>query len=260
MFEKVSNHVSRLICPIQSTGQVGKSTVLSSIIEYYKATEISFKAIDADGEHKTLSTWYKDIQSIPFKEKDDIITLIEELGNEKVQLIDFPAQATSELLSSFVDYDIISYLADRGIRMTVVLFANQDQAGLVAAADIFGTLGRTVDYLVVENPVKFSSLGFWKSSLGKTFANDLRLELPALHDKIIHKINMESKNQGKVLNFIESADFLEGLDRTVVNIWKKEVFEALHRAARILLPVGHGVVEPGSATKPFQRANPLDLY
>lgn len=261
MFEKVSNHISRLICPLQSTGQVGKSTVLSSIIEYLKATEVSYRAIDADGEHKTLSTWYEDVAHIPFKEKNDLLEVLGAIGTEKAQLVDFPAQATTTLLSSFVDFDAIAFLSERGIRVTVVLFANQDQAGMVAAADIYRTLGRTVDYLVVENPVKFGSTGFWKSRLGEAFENDPRLKLPSLPDEIVYKMNLESKKQNKVFNFIEAVNYLDGLEKAAVNSWKKEVFTSLHNAARVLLPVGHPVSEPADMKlTPAVRSNPLDLY
>ena len=261
MFEKVSNHISRLICPLQSTGQVGKSTVLSSIIEYLKATDISYRAIDADGEHRTLSTWYEEVSHVPFKEKNDLLNVLGALGTEKAQIVDFPAQATTTLLSSLVDFDAIAFLSERGIRVTVVLFANQDQAGMVAAADIYRTLGRTVDYLVVENPVKFGSTGFWRSRLGEAFDNDPRLKLPSLPDDVVYKINLESKKQNRVFNFVESVNYLEGLERAAVNGWKKDVFGSLHRAARVLLPVGHPITEPAEMTvKHAVRSNPLDLY
>lgn len=261
MFEKVSNHVSRLICPLQSTGQVGKSTVLASIIEYLKVTDTSYRAIDADGEHKTLSTWYDDVQHIPFAEKHDLLSVLGALGSEKTQLVDFPAQATTAILNALADFDAISFLAERGIRVTVVLFANQDQAGMMAAADIYRTLGRTVDYLVVENPAKFGSTGFWRSRLGKAFENDPRLVLPTLPDDIVYQVNLESKKHGKILHFIEAIKVIDGLEKSALISWRKEVFTALHKACRVLLPVG----APAPDTNEFGireevRSNPLDLY
>ncbi len=261
MFEAVSNHISRLICPLQSTGQVGKSTVLSSIVEYLKANEISYRAIDADGEHKTLSRWYSNTLHVPFSEKNDLLTILGSLGTEKVQLIDFPAQATTTLLKALMDFDAIAFLAERGIRVTIVLFANQDQAGMVAASDIFKTLGRTVDYLVVENPVKFGSSGFWKSRLGEAFENDAKLTLPALPDDTVYKINLESKKLNRVCNFIEAVDHLQGIDKMALSCWKKEVFSSLHSVARVFLPVGHEIpeAEEFEIKKPV-RSNLLDLY
>lgn len=236
MSEQEGNYESRLICPMQSTGQVGKSTVLSAIVEYYKSAHLSYKAVDADGEHRSLSTWHENTPLMPFKKKEDLLTILSSFGPEYAHLVDFPAQATSDILSGINDYNIISRFKEARIRITIILFANQDHAGLVAAADIYKTLGDAVDYLIVENPIKFGSTGFWRSKLGAQFSNAPKLTLPPIPDEMIYQLNQVSIKHGRILNFIQGADHMEGIEKIAFNAWKKEVFSSLDKASKILLP------------------------
>jgi hypothetical protein len=53
--------VSRLITSFQSTGRMGRSTLQQALISWFAFAGIEFSSVDADSEHKTLSSWYPDI-------------------------------------------------------------------------------------------------------------------------------------------------------------------------------------------------------
>ena len=68
---------NRIICSLQSTGRIGKSTVAQALISWFGFAGVEFAAIDADGEHQTLSRWYPDIVTrLPFREADDLLPVL----------------------------------------------------------------------------------------------------------------------------------------------------------------------------------------
>jgi hypothetical protein len=79
---------NRIICSLQSTGRIGKSTVAQALIGWFGFAGVEFAAIDADGEHQTLSRWYPDIATrLPFRETDDLLPVLNEIGSVLHSLI-----------------------------------------------------------------------------------------------------------------------------------------------------------------------------
>lgn len=90
---------NRIICSLQSTGRIGKSTVAQALISWFGFAGVEFAAVDADGEHQTLSRWYPDIVTrLPFRETEDLLPILNETGSMPAMLIDYPAQSTQSLI------------------------------------------------------------------------------------------------------------------------------------------------------------------
>ena len=68
---------NRIICSLQSTGRIGKSTVAQALISWFGFAGVEFAAVDADGEHQTLSRWYPEfVTKLPFRETDDLLPIL----------------------------------------------------------------------------------------------------------------------------------------------------------------------------------------
>src|SRR5260221_461566 len=99
---------NRIICSLQSTGRIGKSTVAQALISWFGFAGVEFAAIDADGEHQTLSRWYPEIVTkLPFRQTDDLLPILNQTGSMSAMLIDYPAQSTQSLLSAFAQFQDI---------------------------------------------------------------------------------------------------------------------------------------------------------
>ena len=58
-------------------------------------------------------------------------------------------------------FSALKVFADKGIRLTVCIFASDERAALASGAQIVSTLGDGADYLVISNPARFSSQVFF---------------------------------------------------------------------------------------------------
>ncbi len=224
--------------PIQSAGQIGKSSTLSALIEYLKAGEVPYRALDCDPEHKTLSGWHPEAGRCGFRKESDLLRIFEHLGKSPVELVDFPAQATSLILSAFEKYNATALLAEKGVKITILIFANEDQAGLAGAYKIVSALGKNVDYLVVENSAKFGSEGFWESKVGELFKDHPVIRLEPLEGEIVTKVKDLSKVAGRTINFIEASSQLDGFHGAGLECWKDSTFSEIHKNRSLLLPTG----------------------
>lgn len=162
----------RIIFPIQSRGGIGKSTFLGGLISYLKFAEVEFDACDSDTVHHTLTDRNQDvITQSPFDATasfDAFHTLLANLSDAPVTLIDFPAQKTEDILKSFAHFDVLDGFDQDGIRATVTIFADDDEKSKVSASQAVGYFKDRVDYILVENPACFTSKQFKTIPLYRT--------------------------------------------------------------------------------------------
>src|SRR5260221_4822974 len=82
---------NRIICSLQSTGRIGKSTVAQALIIWFGFAGVEFAAVDADGEHQTLLRWYPElVTKRPFRETDDVLPNLNQTQSIHSNLIDYP--------------------------------------------------------------------------------------------------------------------------------------------------------------------------
>ena len=161
----------RIICSLQSTGRIGKSTVAQALISWFGFAGVEFAAVDADGEHQTLSRWYPDIVTrLPFRETDDLLPILNETGSMPAMLIDYPAQSTQSLLSAFAHFQAFDFFQSKNTRLTSLIFASDERPAMASAAEIISTFGPRSDYITVKNPARFQSEIFMHSQLPNMLA------------------------------------------------------------------------------------------
>jgi hypothetical protein len=192
---KKINH--RLVTCFQSSGRIGKSTMLEGILAWARFAGIPIAAVDCDAEHKTLSKRFPETAFVDAtRSNDEFLQLIMELPDAPLAVADFPAQATDFLLSAMESLRVLDALDARETRMTILMFAADDPTATASMAKTYRALGNRVDYLLIKNPARFRSQAFDESALAELFRknNVPILELPAITTTTLQKIAQPAPN------------------------------------------------------------------
>jgi len=103
-------------------------------MSWFSYAGIEFNAIDADPEHHTLSSWYPDLtDKKPYRDEQDLLPILNSIGEAPVQLIDFPSQETQSILEAFEHFNAFKLFESKNTRPTVFIFASDERAAMLAA-------------------------------------------------------------------------------------------------------------------------------
>jgi hypothetical protein len=266
---KKINH--RLVTCFQSSGRIGKSTVLESLLAWAKFAGVPIAAVDCDAEHRTLSKRFPEAAFVDAtRSKDEFLQLVMELPDMPLAVADFPAQATDFLLGAMESLRVLDALDARETRMTVLMFAADDPTATGSLAKTYRALGNRVDYLLVRNPARFRSQAFDDSALAELFRKNQVpiLELPAITATTLQKIENASAEKKKHLTVSEVIKLptIHPLCRYELEHFLNRVFTQCEDAAHVLVPasatIKNKVTRPGDKTiRPaIDEFNPLDIH
>jgi hypothetical protein len=222
-----------------SVGQIGKSLVLGEgIASWLQYANIPHALIDCDHEHRTLSDRFQDAVFAPVHSSDDFRLLFEELGGLPVDIIDLPAQQTTFFMDCFHQFHTLELLASKAVRMTIFIFAAELPAAIQSAARIVETFHDAVDYVIVENPARFKSNGFYRSRVAKslTTLGAKKLEIPFITATTWEEIKKLSAHEGRWLSLTESKEKLSISSRADVEYFLGQMTVRCEDIADILVP------------------------
>jgi hypothetical protein len=239
MPEPKINH--RFITCFQSSGRIGKSTMLEGILAWASFAGVPAAIVDCDGEHLTLSKRFPEAAFVDAtRSRDEFLQLMTSMPDSPISVADFPAQATEFLLDSMQSLRVLDALENSGTRMTVLMFAADDPTATASMAKTYRALGNRVDYIVVKNPARFRSRLYDESSLADLFRqNKVRvIQLPAVTATTIQQINAASAARKKHLTFSEALKVpsLHQMCRFEVEHYLNRIFVQCEDAANVLLP------------------------
>lgn len=216
---------SRMVAPVQSIGRCGKSTLLQLVFQYLTESGVETSLIDCDDQHSTLQKWYPDIVLLPFRTQGDLAVLFEHAGDSPSELIDFPAQATNEILGAFQSFQAERIFEEKGIALTIPIFASNEPAAMASAAKIHAQTHSFADYLLIENPAKFASNLFYESKLATVmFKGAPRITIPQLSPHTVETIQKKGVELRKSLTFSDAAGVLPIAARMETQHWMGRVF------------------------------------
>jgi hypothetical protein len=230
---------NRIICSLQSTGRIGKSTVAQALISWFGFAGVEFAAIDADGEHQTLSRWYPDIVTrLPFRETDDLLPVLNETGSMPAMLIDYPAQSTQTLLSAFGHFQAFDFFESKNTRLTSLIFASDERPAMASAAEIITTFGPKSDYIIVKNPARLQSEIFMHSQLPKMLAEyaAATIEIGRITRTTLEHLDAESAKAKKALTFREAEKLLPAGSVIELQSWRNRLFAQFEDVCDLLSP------------------------
>src|SRR6516164_3568294 len=229
----------RTLTSLQSTGRIGRSTLKQGLISWFSFAGIEFNAIDADPEHHTLSSWYPDIaDKKPYRDEQDLLPILNTIGGAAVQLIDFPSQETQSLVRAFEHFNALKLFSAKNTRLTVFIFASDERAAMLSAHQIITAFDSHADYVIVENPARFTSQVFYHSKLPEMLEkfNAQTIQIPRITLGTMEILDDASKRTKKALTFREAEPILEIGSQFELEHWRNRLFVQFEDIANLLIP------------------------
>ncbi len=261
---------TRFLCALQSTGRVGKSTAIQSLASYLDFAGVLWAGVDADPEHRTFSSAFANVAHFPLSTPENLDQIFRHADTAPVSLVDFPAGSTETILDHLKRRQVLVGFGERGVRMTVLLFASPDPTAEASFRAVFATLKGQVDFILVQNDARFSSVRFASSPAAKALAElgAPTVTLPALSSLSLREVAQAEGKLRRRLPLAEArqhvgTDSRLDLDYFTNQVWAQWEEHAdlivpdpkliLHRLERAVEPAN----APGAGYDEF--ADPLDL-
>ena len=262
---------TRFICALQSTGRVGKSTAIQSLASYLDFAGVPWAGVDADPEHRTFSSAFPDVAHFPLSSPESLDQIFRHADSAPVCLADFPAGSTETILDHLKRRQVLTGFAERGVKMTVLLFSSPDPTAEASFRAVFTTLQTQVDFIVVQNDARFSSARFAGSPAGKALAElgAPTVILPALSSFSLREVAQAESKLRRRLSLSEARGHVGTDSRLDLDYFINQVWAQWEQHAALIVPdvkliqhrleraEGPAAAAKGAAYDEF--ADPLDL-
>lgn len=231
----------RVICPLQSSGRMGKSTFMDLLLGWLDHAEVDWRGLDFDGVHKTLSRAYENVHLLPLNDGEAIPRLVDALAHEEpvpVTALDMPAQAVDQLIRDFDEYGIMEAMEVQRLRLTIPLFLVDDQSARESMAKVLKAFGTRADFVFVRNPVKGKSTGVEATPVvaGMIEKGTPIITLPTLTERTRDAITAVSRQEKKFFPLSSMRDVLPLGPRVELAKFVPRVWLQMEEAAAVLLP------------------------
>ena len=231
----------RVIAPMQSAGRMGKSTFVDLYLGWLDHAGVAWRGLDFDGVHKTLSRAYENVHLMPLSDPEAMPQLLHALSTEEpvpVTALDFPAQATDDLLRDFERVSALEVLNSVNLRLTVPLFLVDDQAARESLAKVVRALGTEVDYILIRNPAKGPSSRVEATpAVAEMLAHGTPVvNLPVLTEVTRDAIATASRQAKTFFPLSTVKDTLPTMPRLELEKFLSRVWAQMEDAASVLLP------------------------
>ena len=236
----------RLVLPIQTRGNIGKSTEAIGRCEWMTQLGISWKGYDLDAYNRTLSTTFPEQVSfvdLGAEPEGEIIKILRRTTQTSVTIIDPRAHLNETLLNAMQMVDLAARGAEARLRSTVLLYPIDEISDMDDLTHTVDTLGSSVDYVVVRNPVKTPRTKMFDGSELESQLSGLgaaRIDLPPLLSDTRNHLRALEVQHGRG---ISPAEALRNPDlridmthRIILEDWLRKLFGCFETVAWHLLP------------------------
>jgi hypothetical protein len=241
-----SENRHRLVVPIQTRGNLGKSTEAIARCEWMTERSVAWRGYDLDAFNRTLSTTYP--EEVVFVEpglepEGELIKIFRGLAQSEVTVIDPSAHMNRTILRAMEMVRLTQLCEAVAARVTVLIYPVDEVSDMDDIAQTVEALGDSVDWVIVRNPVKIHTTKFFQGSelesqlLGFGAA---RLEIPALLSDTRNHLRSREIQLGRGLSPAEAlrnpSIQLYIAHRIVLEQWLTEFFDRLDAVAGHLIP------------------------
>jgi hypothetical protein len=238
----------RLILPLQSKGNLGKSIETTARACWLCEREIDWQGFDLDADNQTLSRLFPDqVALVPLTgrtdDQDEIVRVFKKVTARPVTVIDPRAHLDGALKSAMRATNFFDVAQRQNVGITVTVFPLDDMDVMTNLDELCQFCGDHVDYVVVKNPARAARTKMFDGSeLEKelTKLGAVTIAVPVLSE--FAKINLarlEAQHErGIPFNEAIGDDGLK-LDimaRGLLQHWLADLFAEYDRVARKLLP------------------------
>ncbi|MDD4932125.1 MAG: ATPase [Methylacidiphilaceae bacterium] len=157
----------RVTIPIQSKGNVGKSTDAIARLGWMSARGLAWQAFDLDSDNRTLSKAVPGVQMVELSEEPetDLIRLFRSVAEVPLTLIDPRAHLSRILLRALEAVRFFQYGGtEPDTRVTILFFPMDDLAVMDEIAEVVERVGSQADYLVVRNRARIPRIRMYEGS------------------------------------------------------------------------------------------------
>jgi hypothetical protein len=238
----------RLILPLQSKGNLGKSIETAARACWLCQRDVDWQGFDLDADNQTMSRLFPDqVKLVPLngraEDQDELVRILKKVTAKAVTLIDPRAHLGGALRNALEATDYFR-LADRqGVGITVTVFPFDDVDVMTNLVELCQFCGNRVNYVIVKNPARAARTRMFDTSpLEKelTSLGAVTITLPMLSEMVkMNLARMEAEHErGIPFNEAIAEDGL-GLDimaRGILQQWLTDVFNQYDRIAGMLLP------------------------
>ena len=253
-----SDILHRLVVPIQTRGNLGKSTEAIARCEWMNQRGVAWKGYDLDAFNRTLSTTYA--ETVRFIEpgtepEGELIKIFRQMTKAEVTLVDPSAHMNKTILRAIQMVRLPELCADISARVTVLVYPIDEVSDMDDIAQTVETLADSVDWVIVRNPVKIPTAKFFQ---GSELEAELlsygakRLEIPALLSDTRNHLRSREIQLGRGLSPAEAltnkAVALDIAHRIVLEQWLSDLFGRLDDIAGQLIPTAKATgIKPATA-------------
>ncbi len=258
----------RLVLPIQTRGNIGKSTEAIARCEWMSQRRVQWSGYDLDTFNRTLSTTFPDravLVADSGEPEGEIIKILRRATQASVTVVDPRAHMNDTILKAMQMVEFTKRAADSAVRATVLLFPIDEISDMDDIATTVGALGSGVDWVLVRNKVKSPRTQMFD---GSDLERELdgfgaaRLELPALLSDTRNHLRAVELEQGRGISPAEALRNPElKMDTThciILEDWLRTLFCGFETIADHLLPTAEArtvkaAVEPAVERPVFRR-------
>ncbi len=251
-----------LICALQSTGRIGKSTSLQVITSWLDYAGIRWSGADADPEHTNFSDYFMRVDRLPITAPSSLDTIFRNAGqNAPITLVDFPAGSTRTVLDHLEARQTLNALDARRVGMVVLLFGSPDPTAESSLRDVVTTLRDRVKYVLIRNDARFSSAKFDASPVGERLRarGTPTVALPMLSPLTLKEVAGFETQFKRRLTWAEAREYVGTDSRFDLDNVFRRVAAQCEDAASVLLP-DEGLVQRRIERKPESQREALDKF
>jgi len=236
----------RLVVPIQTRGNIGKSTEAIARCEWMHRRSICWRGYDLDSFNRTLSTTYPDDVTFvpPTPEPEgEIIKILRRISDADVTVIDPSAHMNQTILRAFEMVRFAELAASVQARVTVLVFPIDEVSDMDDINATVDALGDSVDWVVVRNRAKIPRTRFFD---GGEIETTLRnhgaafLEVPSLLSDTRNHLRAIEVRLERGLSPAEAlrnpALKIDMAHRLILEDWIRDMFRRFDAIASHLLP------------------------
>src|SRR5262245_15331981 len=181
-----SEILHRLVVPIQTRGNLGKSTEAIARCEWMTERSVTWRGYDLDAFNRTLSTTHP--EEVVFVEpgpepEGELIKIFRGLAQAEVTVIDPSAHMNRTILRAMEMVRLTQLCEAIAARVTVLIYPVDEVSDMDDIAQTVEVLGDSVDWVIVRNPVRIPTTKFFQGSELESQLlgfGAVQLEIPAL--------------------------------------------------------------------------------
>ena len=255
-----SEILHRLVVPIQTRGNLGKSTEAIARCEWMTERSVTWRGYDLDAFNRTLSTTYS--EHVVFVEpgpepEGELIKIFRGLAQGEVTVIDPSAHMNRTILRAMEMVRLTQLCEAVAARVTVLIYPVDEVSDMDDIAQTVEVLRDSVDWVIVRNPIKIPTTKFFQGSELEAQLVDCgaaRLEIPALLSDTRNHLRSREIQIGRGLSPAEAlkneAVQLDMAHRIVLEQWLADLFSRFDAIAGHLIPTAKAKALKPAASQP----------